>query len=141
MTFEVIEYKKDIYAYVIRNDEKVDTTKFYSPKDCDMQFGIVSHDKGYVEPAHKHKLVKREIYNTIETLHVTSGITQINFYEEELEKLILIREVVLNKGDTILLLGDKIHQLVSNHKFSGIKTKQGPYISLDEDKILYDTNK
>jgi hypothetical protein len=145
MTFETIKYKDKIYAYVIRGDEKVSSTKFYSPKDSDIQFGIVSHEKGYIEPAHRHKPVKRIIESTIETLHITSGKTQINFYEDyggvgpNLSDLLLVKKVILKKGDTILLLGDRIHQLVSPWKFSGIKTKQGPYINLEEDKILYDT--
>ena len=128
---EEIKYNNETYAYVMKADTHPESTKFYTPKECELQMGIVTHDRGYIEPAHIHKKHKKIIMDCIETLHIVYGKTKMNFFTKDGKK---VGSIVLNKGDTILLKSDMGHQLESIEKFKGIKTKQGPYVSMDEDK-------
>jgi len=128
---EEIKYNYKTFAYVMRADTNPDTTTFYTPKDCEMQMGVVTHEAGYVEPAHIHKKREKKIYGCTETLHIVYGKTKINFFDSNGKE---VGYTILEKGDTILLLSDMGHQLESIEPFKGIKTKQGPYISVDDDK-------
>ena len=128
---EEISYEGKTYAYIMREDTNPKSTKFYTPNECELQMGIVTHDKGYIEPAHIHNKHEKIIMDCIETLHIVYGKTKINFFTGDGKE---VGSVILNKGDTILLKSDMGHQLESIEKFKGIKTKQGPYVSMDEDK-------
>ena len=47
---------------------------------------------------------------------------------------------VLNEGDTILLVAGG-HAIKVLEDFKGIKVKQGPYVSLEEDKAFLETTR
>lgn len=133
MTTEEIEFNDRVFAYVIRADETPDNTQFYTYDDLSFQFGIVAHKKGYVEPAHAHKLWSREIIDTTETLTVTNGSCKIGFFDDDGTKL---GETTLNVGDAIMLIGCTGHNFEALEDFRGVKTKQGPYTCIEEDKLI-----
>lgn len=53
--FEVVEHGGVRFAEVIWADSRASITKFCSPPSSSMQFGLLAHEKGFVEPAHYHK--------------------------------------------------------------------------------------
>ena len=134
MTTEICEYNNKIYGYVIRANENPESTKFYTDKDLDIQMGLVCHKANYIEPAHIHKKWDRVINETTEVLHVIDGKCRINFFEEDPN--FAIGSVLLEEGDSILLMGSTGHNLETLTKFKGFKAKQGPYVSLKEDKVI-----
>ena len=58
---ELIKYKGKHYAEVIRSKLKKKNTTFLSPAKSSFQFGILAHEKGFVEPPHYHRPFKRII--------------------------------------------------------------------------------
>ena len=130
---EIIEIKGIIYGVLIESDELPQNTTFYTEKDMPFQFGVVAHRAGYVEPAHYHKIWPRMVKETTETLVVTKGRCRINFFDDSGNK---VGERELCIGDAIMLIGDTGHNFVALEDFKGIKTKQGPYLSMEHDKVI-----
>jgi len=128
---EVIEFNGKLFAMVMRKETEPEGTRFYTPKDNPLQLGIIKHEKGYKEPPHIHNLKRRIVEETQETLHIAEGKVKVNFYEPDGKKL---GDTILNEGDTILLSATGGHAIEILEDLKGIKVKQGPYISIEEDK-------
>lgn len=129
--FEVIEHGGVRYAEVIWAESTAVKTQFLSPDNCSMQFGLLAHEKGFIEAAHYHKPVERKIMNLTQMLVVQKGKVAIDFFTESGKKF---REVVLNVGDGILLL-DGAHSVRTLEDMQCISVKQGPFLGMENDKI------
>jgi len=72
---EVIEHQGTRYAEVLRARTKVEKTRFFSPAGSSLQFGLLAHEAGFVEPAHIHHPVKREIRDLQQMFVVQRGVS------------------------------------------------------------------
>src|ERR1035441_9459706 len=97
--FEVIEYQGTRYAEVIWADSSAKITKFCSPSTSSMQFGLLAHEKGFMEPAHYHKSIDRKICDLQQMFVVQKGKVAVDFFDREGRKF---KEVSLTAGDAIL---------------------------------------
>lgn len=129
--FEVIENDGIRFAEVIWANSTVEKTRFLSPDDCSMQFGLLAHDAGFVEPAHYHKPIDRTIKNLAQMFVVQKGKVAVDFFTAGGQKF---REVVLGVGDAILLL-DGAHSVRAIEAFQCLSVKQGPFYGAENDKI------
>jgi len=136
MAYEVIEFDGLIYAEVIWADTSVEVTKFFSPAESSFQFGLLAHKKGFIEPAHYHHTVRREILDLQQMFVVQRGVVAVDFYSPEGVKL---REVILGSGDAINLVGGS-HAVRVLEDMQCISVKQGPFLGDQLDKINVDTN-
>jgi hypothetical protein len=132
MPFEVIERNGIRYAEILRADEQVPTSKFFSPADSSFQFGLLAHEAGFFEPPHTHKRVPRRIDDLQQMLVVQRGVVAVEFYSEDGTKF---REVVLNSGDAILLVHGA-HAVRVIEDMQCVTVKQGPFFGADNDKVL-----
>ena len=129
--FEAVEHDQVRYAEVIWAGSTASTTKFCSPDDCSMQFGLLAHERGFVEPAHYHKPVERRIQNLAQMFVVQKGKVAIDFFTPAGQKF---REVVLGVGDAILLL-DGAHSVRVLEDMQCVSVKQGPFLGMENDKV------
>jgi hypothetical protein len=129
--FEVIERDGVRFAEVIWAGSTVETTKFCSPDSGSMQFGLLAHGKGFVEPAHYHKPVERKIQNLAQMFVVQKGKVAIDFFTTAGEKF---SEVILNVGDAILLI-DGAHSVRVLEDMQCVSVKQGPFLGAENDKV------
>jgi len=136
MAYEVIEFEGLIYAEVIWADTSVEVTKFFSPAESSFQFGLLAHKKGFIEPAHYHHTVRREIRDLQQMFVVQRGVVAVDFYSLEGVKL---REVILGVGDAINLAGGS-HAVRVLEDMQCISVKQGPFLGDQLDKINVETN-
>ena len=127
---EVIEHKGMRYAEVLRAKATVTTTRFFSPAESSMQFGLLAHGAGFVEPAHVHHPVKREIRDLQQMFVVQRGVVAVDFFDAEGKK---ISEVVLRSGDAILLV-DGAHSVRVLEDMQCVSVKQGPFLGAEMDK-------
>ena len=127
---ERIERDGVLYAIIIRHNYEPEETTFFTSKDSSLQFGITKHEEGYTEKPHVHNRVKKVIYEVHETLHLVQGKAVFDFYTEAGEK---VSTVILDKGDTVLL-ANGAHAMSVLKDCWGVKVKQGPYGSIEEDK-------
>src|SRR5688572_17799514 len=101
MSIEVIEDQGVRFAEVIRANASVSKTTFYSPAQSTFQFGLLAHEAGFVEPAHTHKPVVRQINDLQQMFVVQRGVVAVDFFDARGTK---VAEVTLRAGDAINLV-------------------------------------
>jgi hypothetical protein len=129
MTVEEIFSDQFRFAIVLRGGHEPEGTMFYTSKDDSLQLGTIKHESGYVEPAHVHKKKEKIIADVVESLYIEYGKVAIDFFQDRKK----FASTVLNQGDTVLLM-EGAHRIRVLESFKGVKVKQGPYQSIEEDK-------
>jgi len=129
--FDVIENDGIRFAEVNWADSVTEKTKFCSPDASSMQFGLLAHERGFVEPAHVHKSIERRIPNLTQMFVVQKGKIAVDFFTARGQKF---HEVVLGIGDAILLL-DGAHSIRVLEDMQCVSVKQGPFLGAENDKI------
>jgi len=127
---EKIEHGGKVFALILRKGLDPEATTFYTSKDTSLQLGVIKHEKGYAEQPHIHRRSEKLVHDVVESLHIEYGKVEVNFYSEKGER---IDRAVLNEGDVALLMNGG-HAIRALETFKGIKVKQGPYLSIEEDK-------
>jgi hypothetical protein len=130
-TVESIEYNGVKYAEIIWADTRVEQTTFFSPPDSSFQFGLLAHGAGFTEPPHYHKPVSRTIDDLQQMFVVQRGIVAVQLYSDDGD---LLREIVMNPGDAIVLIHG-VHAIRVIEDMQCISVKQGPFLGTENDKI------
>lgn len=131
MSYERIERDGMLYAEVIWAGTTVPKSRFFSDAQSSLQFGLLAHEAGFIEPAHYHHPIKREISDLQQMLVVQRGVLAIEFYTPEGAKF---REVVLNAGDAINLVHG-VHAVRVIEDMQCVSVKQGPFFGDQLDKV------
>jgi len=129
MVLEKIFSSNHRFAIILRDGHEPEGTMFYTEKDDSFQLGTIKHESGYIEPPHIHKKREKIILDVVESLHIVYGQVAVDFFEDEKK----FSSAILNPGDTILLI-EGIHRIRVLKSFKGVKVKQGPYVSIEDDK-------
>lgn len=137
MSIELIENKGIRFAEIIRADEVVEKTTFFSPSESSFQFGLLAHGAGFFEPPHYHRPFTREIKDLQQMFVVQKGIVAVQLYDDSGE---MFREVILNPGDAIVLI-QGIHSIRVIEDMQCISVKQGPFLGTDFDKVNVEVKK
>lgn len=137
MAIEIIEYNNIKYAEVIRAEETVEKTTFFSPAESSFQFGLLAHGAGFVEPPHFHKPVERMITDLQQMFVVQRGVVVVELYSDEGH---LLREIEMCQGDAIVLIHG-VHAIRVIEDMQCISVKQGPYLGEAEDKVFVEVKK
>jgi hypothetical protein len=132
MSVETIEFHETKYAQIIWADTSVTQTTFFSPPESSFQFGLLSHEAGFVEPPHLHQPIKREINDLQQMFVVQRGVVAVQLYADDKT---LLKEVVLNAGDAIVLIHG-IHAIRVIEDMQCISVKQGPFLGTEKDKLF-----
>ena len=135
--YEPIVHNKIYYAEVIRSNLKTEQSTFFSPEKSSFQFGILAHKKGYQEPFHYHKSIKRVINDLQQMFVVQKGKVRVDIYTKKKK---FIRSVVLKKGDAINLIHG-IHAIKALENMQCISVKQGPFFGPEFDQVFVKVNK
>lgn len=137
MGFEVIEHEGVRYAEVLWAGTKVPISRFFSPPESSMQFGLLAHEAGFVEGPHYHKSVTRTITDMQQMFVVQRGAVAVEFYDKAGRPF---REVVLRTGDAILLIHGA-HSVKALEDMQCVSVKQGPFLGPELDKVNLDAGK
>ena len=129
---EQITYEKLIIAIIIRAEFEKDGIEFFTPSNFSQQLGYMKRPKGYSIEPHTHNIVERKVTHTQEVLHIKSGKVCISLFGNDHS---FIKEVILSKGDTILLASGG-HSLIMLEDSELLEIKQGPYLN-DKDKVRF----
>lgn len=132
MSVEVVEHEGTRFAEIIRADARVTTTTFFSPAESSLQFGLLAHEAGFVEPAHTHVPHTRQIRDLQQMFVVQRGVVAVLFYGSDGS---LIREVHLHVGDAILLIHGA-HAIRVVEDMQCVTVKQGPFFGDEHDKVF-----
>ncbi|MDB5640272.1 MAG: hypothetical protein JWP51_5180 [Bradyrhizobium sp.] len=131
MSFEVVEYDGRRYAEIIWAGTSADKSVFFSPADSSFQFGLLAHDAGFVEPAHYHPQIERQIDDLQQMFVVQKGLIAVDFFSDSGDRF---REVILRQGDAILLIHGA-HSVRVLETMQCISVKQGPFLGAGRDKV------
>ncbi len=131
MSYETIERDGILYAEVIWAGTTVPKSRFFSKAESSFQFGLLAHEAGFVEPAHYHHPIKREISDLQQMLVVQRGALAIDFFTPDGDKF---REVVLRVGDAINLVHGA-HSVRVLEDMQCVSVKQGPFFGDKLDKV------
>ena len=134
---ETVEYGGKKYAEVIRAGARVEKTRFFSPPESSFQFGLLAHEKGFVEPPHYHAAETRTITDLQQMFVVQRGVVAVDLYSDDGRHL---REIVLSAGDAIVLIHG-VHAIRVIEDFQAISVKQGPFLGTEKDKVLVEVKK
>ncbi len=131
MTVEVVEFGGTKYAEILWASTTVAKTTFFSPPSSSFQFGLLAHKAGYAEPPHRHKSVPRVIEDLQQMFVVQRGVVGVQLFTDDGT---LLKEVVLNAGDAIVLIHG-IHAIRVIEDMQCISVKQGPFLGDEMDKV------
>ncbi len=132
MGVETIDYGGKKYAEVIRAEERVSHTTFFSPPESSFQFGLLAHPAGFVEAPHFHAAATRTITDLQQMFVVQRGVVAVLLYDDAGQ---LLREVVLSAGDAIVLIHG-VHAIRVIEDMQCISVKQGPFLGTEMDKVM-----
>jgi hypothetical protein len=110
----------------------VEKSRFFSPDESSLQFGLLAHDAGFEEGAHHHPRIERTIRDLQQMFVVQRGKVAVDFFTDDGFRF---REVILGPGDAILLT-DGIHSIRVLEKMQCVSVKQGPFLGPENDKVL-----
>lgn len=131
MDIERLEFCGVTFAEVIRAGVKVEASTFVSRPESSLQLGLLAHKAGFVEAAHRHKQITRQVDDLQQFLVVQTGRIEITFHSDDGTQL---GQVELGPGDSILLVHGA-HSLRAVANSQCISVKQGPFLGAENDKV------
>ena len=127
---EKVEWQGKTLALILRARFDNEGVNFVTDEDSPLQLGILKHPQGFKIKPHIHRASSKVINSIQEVLHVEYGRVDVNFYDENGERL---RSAIINMGDTILLVAEG-HGFDILEDCKIIEVKQGPYEGVEQDK-------
>lgn len=124
-----------LLAIIVKKEYQCVGAHFFTPDHFSQQLGYMRHPRGHVIKPHTHRLVPREVSNTLEVLFIRKGRLQVDFYDDNRE---FFRSEILNAGD-VLLLAAGGHGFTALEDLEMFEVKQGPYVGL-EDKLWFNND-
>lgn len=131
MAIDRIEHNGTLYAEIIWADTIVEHTTFFSDANSSFQFGLLAHRAGFQEPPHYHQAFTREIADLQQMFVVQRGVVAVQLFTDDGD---LLREMVLNPGDAIVLVHG-VHAIRVIEDMQCISVKQGPFLGSEYDKV------
>lgn len=135
MAYERIERDGNLFAEVIWAGTTVGKSRFFSDASSSLQFGLLAHEAGFVEPAHHHHPIKREISDLQQMFVVQRGVVAVEFYASDGTKF---HDVILKVGDAINIVHG-VHAVRVIEDMQCVSVKQGPFFGDKLDKINVST--
>lgn len=131
MSIEVVEHSGVRYAEILRADVRLKKTQFFSPAGSSFQFGLLAHEKGFVEAPHYHHPVARTISDLQQMFVVQRGVVAVAFFDDS---GVEFAHVVLKQGDAISLVHGA-HSVRVVEDMQCVSVKQGPFLGDSLDKV------
>jgi mannose-6-phosphate isomerase-like protein (cupin superfamily) len=126
---ETISAGGNTLAIIVRRPIDIPGISFFTPGNFSQQLAYMQHPSGKKIVPHVHKVVRREVRQTLETLFVRKGRLRVDLYDDARR---YVESRVLGAGDVILLVAGG-HGFETLEPVEMFEVKQGPYAG-DEDK-------
>lgn len=117
-------------ALIVPRDFKPTGYNFLTPAEMALQVGVNSYGAQAAVAAHKHKQIVRTIQGTMEAILIRAGRMILYLYDDEDR---LLRNLEMCAGDLVLLTGGG-HAMTFPEACDLVEIKQGPFVSLEQDK-------
>jgi hypothetical protein len=126
---EKIEHAGQLLALIVSHSYRKPGVSFFTPGEFSQQLAYIHHPAGWTIDPHVHRIMRREVFHTQETLLLRRGRMRVDFYDDD---QCYLESRILEAGDAILLVqgGHGFEVLEETEMF---EVKQGPYAG-DQDK-------
>lgn len=131
--FEIISDGSRAFAYIVRARATSDSTRFLTPRDLNLQLGMISYKQGGRVKAHQHLPVERTKHGTMEAVLVRHGLCDVDIYDDARVK---VATRTLEPGDLVLLVAGG-HGFRMREDTVLLEVKEGPYVE-GGDKVVFD---
>lgn len=129
-----IEHNGKILTIIHRNDDWKKGLDFITPDEHFVQVGTWWYDNGKKLDSHVHKDYNRTTQRTQESVYVRKGSMRVLLYSEEMEYL---QDFILKEGDLAVFgYGGHGYEILEDDT-QIIESKNGPFISVEADKIKF----
>jgi hypothetical protein len=129
-----ITHNNELIAKIIRPDDWSKGLTFFSDNDQFVQVGTWWYDKGHKLANHYHLDYERTATRTQECVYVVSGSMNMKFFSITQEFLC---EHVLDQGELCIILAGGHGYEILQDDTKIIETKNGPFFSVDKDKVKF----
>ncbi len=131
---EKITYNGQIISIICRDKDWVKGLNFVTPDELFIQVGSWWYDKGKKLDSHIHKEFDRNATRTQETIFVKQGSVKVLLYTEKEE---FFQDYILHQGDLAVFgYGGHGYEILEDNT-QIIESKNGPFISVDKDKVKF----
>jgi hypothetical protein len=130
---EKIVSRDKVFAVIIRAALPHEGYNFVSEDKDSMQVGVNHYKAHTIAKPHFHPPLERQVFSTVEVLHIDSGEAVLQLYDDDQRRL---HKTVVGAGDTIILLAGG-HALEFSKDTRIVEVKQGPYFGREKDKIFF----
>jgi len=128
---QLIRSDKNLCAIFVPGTYSPEETKFITPDDEPLQWGIGVFKKGSVVEPHRHVGAQSPVREFQEFICIRRGLAIAEIFDEEGEK---IQEIRMCAGDALLLLrGGHAFQFEEDTEL--LEVKQGPYQGRENMKV------
>ena len=134
---EQIVHGGRLLAIIVR--AQVTTEKkynFLTDSQSPLQLGVSSYAAGEVIPAHAHLRTEVQVPTGQEFILVKAGRLRVDLYDEATRERLSMQE--LGAGDMVLLVSGG-HGFEVLEPCQIVEVKQGPYLSKEKDKVVWDS--
>ncbi len=128
-----IKFNDELLAILVKNTYSEKGINFLTPENLTLQFGMHIRENDEQSKPHKHFIIK-EMFNVpiLEVFHIIEGKVKVSFFDENSR---ILNSVILEKGDSLINTGLRMHSVDYLEKTKMLEIKQGPYRGKEMDKI------
>ena len=132
---QIKDKNENLLCIVYRDEDWTEGLNFITANSLFIQVGSWWYQGGKKLAKHKHNVVPREADITQEMVYVKSGSMKATIFDQEME---LVTELILKTGDMAIMAygGHGYEILEDNTKI--IEAKNGPFVSVEVDKVKYE---
>jgi hypothetical protein len=134
---ERITHDGQLLAIIIRSRVTSDKKyNFLTEPESALQLGFSNYAGGEVIPSHAHIGTEVTVPTGQEFILLNAGKLRVNLYDKSTRALVSAQE--LDAGDMILLVAGG-HGFECLEPCQIVEVKQGPYLSKERDKVVWDS--
>lgn len=123
-------------ALIVRAQVSTDKKyNFLTDPNSALQLGVSNYPSGEAIPAHVHLRTEVTVPSGTEYILVKTGRLRVKLYDGQTREPLSVQE--LGPGDSILLL-DGGHGFDVLEPCQILEVKQGPYLSKEKDKVVWE---
>lgn len=124
-------YAGEVVARHIPDDSWANELGFYSKDGEYIQVGTWNYNSGKMLLQHIHNEVERKVLRTQEVLYIKNGSIRAKIFSLNEQ---LIEELVIKKGDTLILLNCGHGYQILEDNTQVLEIKNGPYLGANTDR-------
>ena len=132
---QIFDNENNLLCIVYKDEDWVEGLNFITDDRLFIQVGSWWYQNGKKLAKHKHNIVPRESDITQEMVYVKSGSMNAIIFDNNLNH---IEDIVLKTGDLAIMVNGAHGYEILEDNTKIIEAKNGPFLSVEVDKVKYE---